>query len=190
MSVSRERASMSAIKLALLAKQVRGELGGGEGDALASEPIAILGVGCRFPGNANSPEAFWDIISRGIDAISEVPPDRWDIDEFFDANPAAAGRMNSRWGGFVRDIDLFDAAHFGISPREAARMDPQQRMFLEVAVEALERAGQPIDALAGSLTGVFVGSSLLDYGTFEHTSVMDVDAYSLTGNVHCIIPNR
>ena len=188
MTVSAERSAMSTVKLALLASQVRAQLA--DGDALAAEPIAVIGIGCRFPGGANSPDALWAILRDGVDAITEIPADRWDIDEFYDPDPYAPGTMNSRYGGFIDDIDQFDAAFFGISPREAARMDPQQRMLLEVAVEALERAGQPLDALAGSLTGVFVASSLLDYSTFEHADVMDVEAYSLTGNVHCIIPNR
>jgi len=180
--------SMSAVKLALLAEQKRSQTT--DAAALAAEPIAIIGLGCRFPGGADTPEAFWDLLRTSTDAITEVPSDRWDVDEFFDTDGTRAGKMNTRWGGFVDGIDQFDAPYFGISPREASHMDPQQRMFMEVAVEALERAGQPIDSLAGSLTGVFVGSSMLDYGEREHAGADDIDAYSITGNVHCIIPNR
>ena len=160
MSDSSEQSTMSTIKLALLADRVRAQLA--DGDALAAEPIAIIGMGCRFPGGANTPEALWQLIHNGIDAISEVPADRWDVDEFYDDDPYAAGHMNTRWGGFVDGIDQFDASYFGISPREAAHMDPQQRMVLEVAIDALERAGQTNNHLAGSRTGVFVASSLHD----------------------------
>ena len=188
MSASPERASMSAVKLALLATQVRAQLV--DGDALAAEPIAIIGMGCRFPGGADTPAALWQVVHNGVDAISEVPADRWDVDEFYDGDPYVAGHMNTRWGGFVEGIDLFDAAYFGISPREAAHMDPQQRWVLEVAIEALERAGQTNEGVAGSRTGVFVASSMHDFGDREHADAMDIDAYSITGNVHCIIPNR
>lgn len=188
MSDSSEQSTMSTIKLALLADRVRAQLA--DGDALAAEPIAIIGMGCRFPGGANTPEALWQLIHNGIDAISEVPADRWDVDEFYDDDPYAAGHMNTRWGGFVDGIDQFDASYFGISPREAAHMDPQQRMVLEVAIDALERAGQTNNHLAGSRTGVFVASSLHDYSDRGHAGADDVDAYSLTGNAHCFIPNR
>ncbi|MDP1794308.1 MAG: SDR family NAD(P)-dependent oxidoreductase, partial [Acidimicrobiales bacterium] len=188
MTASPERSAMSTVKLALLANQVRAQLA--DGDALAAEPIAIIGMGCRVPGGAHSPEAFWQIIRDGVDAISEVPADRWDVDEFFAADAFTAGRMNTRWGGFVDGIDQFDAAYFGISPREAAHMDPQQRLVLEVAIEALERAGQTNAQLAGSRTGVFVASSMHDFADREHAGVMDIDAYSVTGGAEFIIPNR
>ncbi len=179
---------MSTVKLALLANQVRAQLA--DGDALAAEPIAIVGMGCRFPGGADTPAAFWEIIRNGVDAISAVPADRWDADAFFDENPYAPGRTNTRWGGWVEGVDTFDAGYFGISPREAAHMDPQQRLVLEVAIEALERAGQTSDHLAGSRTGVFLASSLHDYGDRGHADMTDIDAYSVTGNAHCFIPNR
>ncbi len=123
----------------------------------SAEPIAIIGMACRFPGGANSPEKFWELLQRGGEAISEVPADRWDSKRYYDPDPDASGKMYTNSGGFIADLDCFDARFFGISPREAKRMDPQQRLLLEVAWEALERAGLTIDRLAGSSTGVFVG---------------------------------
>jgi myxalamid-type polyketide synthase MxaC len=120
------------------------------------EPIAIIGLGCRFPGAAG-PEDYWRILRGGVDVITEVPSDRWNISDFYDSNPEAPGKMYSRWGGFLDSIDLFDAAYFGISPHEASSMDPQQRLLLEVTVEALENAGQAPDPQNTSNTGVFVG---------------------------------
>src|SRR5258706_13126835 len=104
------------------------------------EPIAIVGIGCKFPGPCEGPDAFWDRLSQGFDAITEVPEDRWSLSGWWDQDPEAPGRMYSRHGGFVADIDRFDHAFFGISPKEAARMDPQQRMLLQVAWHALEHA--------------------------------------------------
>jgi len=145
--------SLSAEKRAVLAELLRP----------APEPIAIIGIGCRFPGGATSPDTFWDVLRTGTDTISEIPADRWQSDAFYDPNPDAPGRMYTRWGGFVRDAGLFDAGFFGISPKEAQRMDPQQRMLLEVAWEAFEHAGIAISTLAGSQTGVFIGIVPDDY---------------------------
>ena len=130
----------------------------------AAEPIAIVGVGCRMPGGANDPDAFWQLLRDGVDGISEVPADRWNAHALYDADPSAPGKMNTRWGGFLRDVDLFEPQFFGISPREAVFMDPQQRIVLEVSWEALEHAGIRPDRLAGSRSGVFVGVSTYDYG--------------------------
>ncbi|HET8887419.1 MAG TPA: type I polyketide synthase [Candidatus Angelobacter sp.] len=122
-----------------------------------AEPIAIIGLACRFPGGAVNPEDYWRILRGGVDVITEVPSDRWNISDFYDANPEAPGKMYSRWGGFLDSIDLFDAGYFGISPREAVALDPQQRLLLEVTVEALENAGQAPDPQNTSNSGVFVG---------------------------------
>ena len=119
------------------------------------EPVAIIGMGCRLPG-ANNPESFWHLLSEGIDAITEVPPDRWDLDEFYDPEPATPGKMITRYGGFLDQVDQFDPNFFGISPREAKCIDPQQRLVLEVAWEALENAGISPDELSGSQTGVLL----------------------------------
>jgi acyl transferase domain-containing protein len=153
-------------------------------------PIAIIGMGCRFPGDADTPEGFWDFLSAGGDAIREVPQDRWDVDAFYDPNPEAPGKMSTRWGGFLSGVDLFDAGFFGISPREAERMDPQQRLFLAVAWEALEAAGQTIDRLAGSATGVFAGVCNSDYPRLQFNEYDRINAYSAAGGAHSIMTGR
>ncbi len=157
-----------------------------------SEPIAIIGMGCRFPGAAGL-ENFWTLLRDGVDAISEIPRERWDIDALYDPLPGALGRMSTRWGGFLAGLDRFDPHFFGISPREAAAMDPQQRVLLEVTWEALENAGQPPDKLAGTRTGVFVGIGGFDYSNVimnyqDHLKV--INAYIGTGNAHSIAANR
>ena len=106
-----------------------------------TEPIAIIGMGCRFPGGANNPASFWQRLHEGVDAITEVPADRWDIDDYYDPDPNSPGKMYTRHGGFLDHVDLFDPQFFGISPREAVSLDPQQRLLLEVTWEALEHAG-------------------------------------------------
>ncbi|HEX6292108.1 MAG TPA: SDR family NAD(P)-dependent oxidoreductase [Herpetosiphonaceae bacterium] len=126
------------------------------------EPIAIIGVGCRFPGGAMTPDAFWRLLASGQEAISEIPPDRWDWREYYDPDPAAPDKMYTRWGAFLEDIAGFDNQFFGIAPGEALRMDPQQRLLLEVAWEALEHAGQSVDRLARSRTGIYIG--IMDSG--------------------------
>jgi phthiocerol/phenolphthiocerol synthesis type-I polyketide synthase C len=144
----------------------------------ADEPIAIIGIGCRFPG-ADDPAAFWRLLTEGRDAVGDIPPERWNPD------PDSVGR-----GGFLEHVDQFDAKFFNISPREAARIDPQQRLLLEVAWEALEDAGQPTERLAGSPTGVFVGISTYDYGSIQFGRPDLIDAYSGTGGALSIAANR
>ncbi|MDQ4075929.1 MAG: polyketide synthase, partial [Chloroflexota bacterium] len=152
------------------------------------EPIAIIGIGCRFP-QADNPEAFWKLLRNGVDAISEVPAERWDVDEFYDPDPTVLGKMNTRWAGFLDGVDRFDPYFFGISPREAASMDPQQRLLLEVAWEALEDAGQVLDDLAGRPVGVFVGISTNDY-RLEVRDPIYIDAYLGTGVLFSIAAGR
>jgi len=153
------------------------------------EPIAIIGIGCRFPG-ANNPQAFWQLLRDGVDAISEVPAERFNLEEFFDPNPEIPGKINTRWGGFLDQVDQFDPRFFGISPREAARMDPQQRLLLELTWEALEDGGQVRERLAGTETGVFVGISNNDYGRRQFADLCRIDAYAGTGSALSIAANR
>lgn len=149
-----------------------------------TEPIAIVGMSCRFPGGANDPEAFWQILQNGIDTITEVPSDRWSLEDYYDPDPEVPGKMYTRHGGFLQQIDQFDPQFFGISPREAVKLDPQQRLLLEVSWEALEQAGFISEQLAGSQTGVFVGITTNDYARLLMPAgdVNQLDAYYLTGN--------
>src|SRR6186997_751723 len=126
-------------------------------------PIAIIGIGCRFPGGANDPQTFWRLLCEGVDAITEVPEDRWNRRAFYDPEKETPGKLNVHLGGFVDGIDLFDPEFFGIALREAACMDPQQRMMLEVAWEALEDGGEVLEVARASNIGVFVGISTSDY---------------------------
>jgi len=155
----------------------------------ANEAIAIIGIGCRFPG-ANDPEAFWHLLRDGVDAIKEVPASRWDVNTFYDPNPDTPGKMNTRWGGFLDEVAGFDSQFFEISPREAESMDPQQRLLLEVTWEALENAGLAAEQLAGSQTGVFIGISTNDYTRLQAAHGIGIDAYSGSGNAHSIAANR
>jgi acyl transferase domain-containing protein/acyl carrier protein len=146
-----------------------------------NEPIAIIGMGCRFPGGANTPEQFWQLLRDGIDAIGPMPRGRFDVDAFYDPTPATPGKIVTREGGFLDQIDRFDAAFFGISAREATFMDPQQRLLLEVAWEALEDAGQVREKIAGSTTGVFVGMWTSDYEDMMYAASDNIDLYITTG---------
>jgi myxalamid-type polyketide synthase MxaE and MxaD len=184
MSTTTDRVTqLSPVKRALLAvEQMQAKLDASE--RARTEPIAIVGMGCRFPGGANSPQAFWQLLREGVDAVTEVPAERWDIEAYFDANPATPGKMYTRWGAFLENVDQFDPSFFGISPREARSIDPQQRLLLEVAWEALEDAGQSQDKMTGSKTGVFVGLMNNEYFQQIKLSGLDaIDAYYGTGNV-------
>ena len=156
---------------------------------MESEPIAIIGIGCRFPGSSG-PQAYWQSIRDGVDAITEVPADRFNLGDVYDPDPTVPGKINTRWGGFLENVDQFDPQFFGISPREAARMDPQQRLLLEVTWEALEDAGQAPEKVAGSRTGVFVGISNNDYGRIQFSDLSRIDAYAGTGNALSVAANR
>lgn len=153
------------------------------------EPIAIVGMSCRFP-KAKNPESFWQLLRDGVHAITEVPKDRWEIDEFFDTDIEAPAKMVTKWGGFLENLDQFDAEFFGISPKEAKKMDPQQRLVLELSWEALENAGIAPSSVAGKRGGVFLGIAGTDYSTEQMNDPLTVNAYAGTGNAHSIAANR
>jgi acyl transferase domain-containing protein/NADPH:quinone reductase-like Zn-dependent oxidoreductase len=156
-----------------------------------AEPIAIIGLGCRFP-HADGPERFWELLRNGQDAVDEVPAGRWRVEDFYDRNPAAPGKMSTRWGGFLDAVDGFDPEFFGISPREAISMDPQQRLLLEVAWEALENAGQGPESLLNNPTGVFVGISSDEYlHRFYRNGDLDAfNAYFASGIARSVAAGR
>ncbi|MBA2114723.1 type I polyketide synthase [Bremerella alba] len=153
------------------------------------EPIAVIGIGCRLPG-ADNPEAFWNLLINGRDAIGEVPPDRWDVDRLYDPEPATPGKMYTRRGGFLSNVADFDPTLFGISGREAEKMDPQQRLLLEVTWEAFENAGIPVKTLGNSATGIYVGISNSDYARLMFRGLDSLNAYSATGTSLSIAANR
>ena len=152
--------------------------------------IAVVGMGCRMPGGVASPQALWSLLMDEVDAISEIPANRWDADRFFSSNPDEPGTISTRMGGFVDDVDLFDPVFFGISPREARHLDPQQRLLMEVCWETLEHAGIPPSSLDGSQTGVFVGISTNDYLQRINREHAEIDAYLGTGNALSVAANR
>ncbi len=156
------------------------------------EPLAIVGIGCRFPGGVSNPEEYWQLLLHGVDAITDVPPDRWNAETYFDEDPAARGKTCQRWGGFVSQVDHFDPQAFGISPREAASIDPQQRLLLEVAWEALDDAGLTQGSAAGSRTGVFIGISGIDYAVLQtgRADPYDITTYTNIGSSQSIAANR
>ncbi|MFQ3618314.1 MAG: beta-ketoacyl synthase N-terminal-like domain-containing protein [Cyanobacteriota bacterium] len=179
----------SPTKRALLAiQQLQAKL-----EALEAEkhqPIAIVGMGCRFPG-ADTPEDFWALLHAGKDAITEIPGDRWNLDQYYSPDPSAPGKMYTRHGGFVPHLHDFDAAFFRIAPREAASLDPQQRLLLEVSWEALEQAGIAPHRLMGQAVGVFVGICGIDYWhQLLQQDPSTIDAYLTTGNTHSTAAGR
>ncbi|NEP12525.1 MAG: type I polyketide synthase [Symploca sp. SIO2C1] len=179
---------LSPLQKALLAlKDARSKLE--KYEAQSKEPIAIIGMGCRFPGGVDSPEAFWQLLSNGVDAISEVPSNRWNINDYYDPNPDTPGKIATRDGGFISLFDSFDAPFFGISPREVHSLDPQQRLLLEVSWEALENAYLVPDNLFNSLTGVFIGICATEY--FDKLLSCEIpQAYWGTGNAHSAASGR
>lgn len=156
------------------------------------EGIAIIGIGCRFPGGINDAESFWKLLTEERDAVSDVPSDRWNVDRFYDAESGIAGKSVAKRGGFIEGIDQFDPQFFGISPREAPYIDPQQRLLLETAWEAMEDAGVILDLEAGTNIGVFMGVSHNDYQNIQggSTDRSGISSHSPTGNAHSIAANR
>ena len=157
-----------------------------------SEPIAIIGMGCRFPGGANDPKTFWRLLCDGTDAIKSIPSQRWDIDAYYDPNPNTQGKMYIRQAGLLSQVDQFDPQFFGISPRETISLDPQQRLMLEVSWEALENAGQAPNELKDSQTGVFVGIGQNDYAQLQLNDgdIKYINPYDGTGNGFCFASGR
>ncbi|MGC2332320.1 MAG: polyketide synthase, partial [Candidatus Acidiferrales bacterium] len=189
-SISQRFENLSPLKQALLALE---EMGArlAKSEEERREPIAVIGLGCRFPG-APDPESFWRLMENRVDAVQEIPSNRWPIDEYFDANPDAPGKMSTRWAGLLDSIDQFDPEFFGISPREALHMDPQQRLLLEVAWEALENAGQGPRALAQGQTGVFIGITGDEYMQLSYQSgdLSMFNAYFASGIARSVASGR
>jgi acyl transferase domain-containing protein/NADPH:quinone reductase-like Zn-dependent oxidoreductase/ubiquinone/menaquinone biosynthesis C-methylase UbiE/acyl carrier protein len=156
------------------------------------EPIAIVGIGCRLPGGVRSPDDLWNLLVGGVDAVVEVPAERWHLSAMYHPDPAKPGRMNTRWGGFLDQIDRFDAQFFGITPREAEPADPQQRLLLEVAYHAVEDAGLTLAALANKRASVYIGICSWDYSILQlmPEARPAIDAYTNVGSSLCIAANR
>ncbi|GGV14052.1 type I polyketide synthase [Streptomyces spectabilis] len=160
-------------------------------EAGRSEPIAIVGMGCRYPGDVSTPDELWRVAADGVDAISGFPADRgWDVDGLYDPDPDAVGKVSAREGGFLSDVKGFDAAFFGISPREALAMDPQQRLLLETTWEAVERARIDPRSLRGSDTGVFVGVMYTGYASEVDASAAGTEGYMMTGMLTSVASGR
>ena len=181
--------NLSPKQLAVLALRLNNELE--QTKSALSAPIAIVGMGCRFPGKIDGPDTYWRFLVEGGEAISEVPQDRWSAVDWFDPDSNAAGKMSAKCGGFLDDIAGFDHASFGITPREAATMDPQQRLLLEIAWETLEHAGINPNSLTGSPTGVFVGMCNSDhFQRVLHRGPESIDAYLASGNASSVAAGR
>jgi acyl transferase domain-containing protein len=161
-------------------------------DSFRSSGAAIIGIGCRFPGGVHSPEQFWKLLVDGVDAICDIPDARFDIQRFYDPDSSRPGRSYVRRAGIIDPVDRFDASFFGISRREATHMDPQQRLLLEVAWEALEDAGVPLDQIAGSRTGVYIGVSGHDFASMlvYEENRNRIESHSLTGTAASLVANR
>src|ERR1700730_1045997 len=180
---------LSPLKRAILElREMRAKLD--EADRRKREPIAIVGIGLHLPGGARDESSLWRLLADGVDAISEIPRDRWDVDAYYDPDPDKPGKMNTRHGAFISGVDQFDAEFFGVSPREAVSMDPQHRLLMETSWEALENAGIAPAALRDSPTGVFVGVGNCDYWRMAYRDEEQIDAYAALGNSYSVAAGR
>ncbi len=190
-ALAQQISQMSPLKVALAAQQLAPRMA-----LVNAEPIAVIGLGCRFPGGATNPERFWNLLQAGGDAIVDMPAERWDVEAHYDPDPDAPGKMYTRRGGFLGQVDHFDAPFFGISPREAVVLDPQQRLLMEVSWEALENAGIVPASLFNSSTGVYVGITTSEYEKLCLQSDVTMNgnnqhiAYMGTGNDTCAAAGR
>ncbi len=182
---------LSSLQRAVIAlKEMRVKLDAAE--SVKNEPIAIVGMGCRLPGGANDPERFWSLLCSRTDTVTEIPRERWDMDDFYDPDPSAAGKIYTRHAALLDEVDRFDAGFFGVSPREARGLDPQQRLLLEVSWEALENAGYAPKHLSEGRTGVFIGIGQNDYAQRQLNAgdPAAIDTYDGTGNGFCFASGR
>jgi len=186
MTLESRLAQLSENKRALLARMI------GQRTQPAREPIAVVGMGCRFPGGANDPGSYWRLLRDGRDVVTEAPRDRWDLDQVYDPDPDAPGKICTRWGAFLQDIDQFDATLFGISQAEADSMDPQQRILLETSWEALEASGIPPLGLVGTRTGVFIGIFESAYAELRarQGDLSTITDSLVSGVAHCMAAGR
>ena len=179
-------ADLSAVRLALMAEGVRAQ----SAPVLRADPIAIVGMACRTPGGVEDSKALWDLLATGTTTARDVPADRFNAGMWYDPDPAVPGKSVTSKGSFLNRIDLFDADYFGILAREADQMDPQQRLALEAAIEAIDDAGIPHAALRGSRSAVFMACYHSDYARLAYQNINTLDTRTLTGTVHCIVSNR
>lgn len=177
---------ISAVRRALMAEEARQQAL----PILRLDPIAIVGMACRAPGDVKTPDAFWRLLSAGKTTVQEVPTDRFAAARWYDADPSAPGKIATASGSFLDQIDQFDPEYFGIPPREVEQMDPQQRLALEIAIEAIDDAGVPHAALRGSRSGVFLACYHSDYARLIYQNVDALDTRSLTGTLHAVTANR
>jgi 3-oxoacyl-(acyl-carrier-protein) synthase/SAM-dependent methyltransferase/acyl carrier protein len=189
MASDQQLENLSPVKRALYEiRQLRSRVQ--ELERLRSESIAIIGMGLRFPGNASTPEALWNVLATGVDTVTEIPGSRWALEQFFDADADAPGKMYARHASLLADAALFDADFFGISPREAMALDPQHRLALEVSWEALENAGYNPAGLSQTSVGVYLALGNGDYGRLAFHDAAGIDSYTATGNVFSVAAGR